>query len=316
MQMINNYLNGLESYLPDEMKQEVRDELEESLLCQVEDKQGVLGRELNVEEVEALLKQLGHPMRVASAYLPKQQLIGPELFPAYKKALEIALVAAFFFVVLFSLPGIFSGDSIVGSAIGIFAKMIDTGLYVFAIVSIVFYLMDYYDANLDEIYAWSPKDLNAYSSRLGLSRLEAGFELVFYILFIAWWNNILSWPALTSFGSETATLSLSAEWTSVFWSINIIAGLSVAVRIHKFVLASWSRFSLTTDIVLSLATLVVISQIFQFSEYINYIGPAAEATNWAPVVEHIDKVIYSIMTIVAGVCLWEIVSHSRKITYK
>ena len=37
MKMIEHYLDSLETYLPDEMKQDVRDELKASLIGQVED---------------------------------------------------------------------------------------------------------------------------------------------------------------------------------------------------------------------------------------------------------------------------------------
>ena len=64
MKMIQNYLDSLESYLPDELKQDVRDELEASLMSQVEDSQETLGRDLNLVETEALLKKLGHPINI------------------------------------------------------------------------------------------------------------------------------------------------------------------------------------------------------------------------------------------------------------
>ena len=94
MRMIDEYLNSLESFLPDDLKQEVRDELEASIYAQLEDECGALGRELNQQEQEILLRKIGHPMRVAAAYLPNQELVGNEYFPAYKKALQIALSIA------------------------------------------------------------------------------------------------------------------------------------------------------------------------------------------------------------------------------
>ena len=313
MQMINNYLNSLESYLPEELKDEVREELEASILAQVEDQQEELGRELNEKEQETLLRKIGHPMRVASAYLPKQRLVGSELFPAYKRALEIALVLVLGIVLLVSLPSIFSRGSIIGSGISIFAQMFHTGLYVFAVVTIVFYLMDYYGANLDEIYAWSPKDLRKHSRHLSLKRLETGFELVFYVLFIAWWNDILSWPTDVWMNRQTANLSFSEEWLSVFWSVNIVMGLSVAVGFHKFVVASWNKFSLAADMALALATLVIISQILQFENYINYDGSIFEDPNWSSLATNLDYAVNSILGIIAVICIWDIASNFRKI---
>ena len=313
MKMIENYLNSLESYLPDELKQDVRDELKASLMGQVEDSQQALGRDLNLEETEALLRKLGHPMQVASAYLPRQQLVGSDFFPAYRKALEISLAIMVVVTVLRSLLGNFPGHSIISAGIRIFANVVDNGLYVFAIVTLIFYLMEYYDANLNKIYAWSPKDLKSTSGRLALSRMETGFELIVYVLFIAWWNDIFSWP-----GQESASVSLSPEWQAVFWSVNVIMGLSIALGIYKFVLANWSRFSLAVEIILSLATLVVIVQIWQFDQFIIQHAPLDENARWARLGRIIapDNAVYLIMVIVAANCVKDIFSNFRKIRNK
>ena len=76
MQMINNYLNSLESYLPDQLKKDVREEFEASIYDQFEERQEELNRDLTEIEQEELLVKIGHPMQVAARYLPNQKLIG------------------------------------------------------------------------------------------------------------------------------------------------------------------------------------------------------------------------------------------------
>lgn len=316
MKMIEHYLDSLETYLPDEMKQDVRDELKASLMGQIEDSQEALGRDLNLEEIEMLLRKLGHPMQVASAYLPKQQLIGSDIFPAYKKAMEIALALTVVVTLLFSLLGAISGGSIIGAGINIFADIVDNGIYIFAIVTLIFYLMEYYNADLNKVYAWSPKDLKFNSKRLGLSRLETGFELIASVLFIVFWNNIMPLPGQALIGGESASVTLSPEWRAVFWSVNVVMSLSIALGIYKFVLATWNRFSLTAEIVLSLATLVIIAQILQFDQFITFHTPLDENVDLMRFAAHIDNVVYSILVIVACVCLWDIFSSFRKLNNK
>ena len=89
--MINNYLDSFENYLTVENHKEIREELEASLLDQIEEKEEQLSRPLNKQEQEELLLKLGHPMKVAAGFLPNQQLVSAEYFPAYKKVLIIAL---------------------------------------------------------------------------------------------------------------------------------------------------------------------------------------------------------------------------------
>ncbi|MFT5572256.1 MAG: hypothetical protein ACI9FR_001179 [Cryomorphaceae bacterium] len=91
MEMINNYLDNFENHLSVANAKEIREELESSILDQIEEREEQLSRSLNEQEIEALLLKIGHPMKVAAGFLPNQQLVSAEYFPAYKKVLTIAL---------------------------------------------------------------------------------------------------------------------------------------------------------------------------------------------------------------------------------
>ena len=75
MNMINNYLDNFEKHLPEESREEIREEFEASLLGQIEDQESQLERPLNEQEQEDLLLKIGHPMKVAAGFLSNQQLI-------------------------------------------------------------------------------------------------------------------------------------------------------------------------------------------------------------------------------------------------
>ena len=88
MEILDQYLKSVRSCLPAAQRDDIINELSENLRAQVEDKEGTLGRSLNEGEVEAILKQHGHPLIVASRYRQDQrsvafgpQIIGPVLFP-------------------------------------------------------------------------------------------------------------------------------------------------------------------------------------------------------------------------------------------
>ena len=217
-------------------------------------------------------------------------------------------------ILLFSVTGALSGGSVIRTAIQIFANVVHNGIYVFAIVTLIFYLMEYYEADLNKIYAWSPRDLGFNSKRLRLSRLETGFEIIAAILFFAFWNDIVALPSHSLSGGEPAHISLSTEWQRVFWSVNVIMGLSIALGIYNFVIATRNRFSLSAEIVLSLATLVIIGLILQFDQFAVVHPPLDDNIELMQFVAHIEMVIYSILFIIAVVCLWEIFSKTRKIS--
>lgn len=306
MKMINNYLNSLESYLPDDLKQEVRDELEASLYAQVDDQSAQLGRELNQHEQEALLRKIGHPMRVAAAYLPNQELVGNEHFPAYKKALQIALSIALVVNLLAALPELVTGGHFMRSAFGLLGNLIDVGLWMFAIVTLVFHLLQKYGVSLDAIYAWAPKDLRAHKPGPSLSRLEIFFEMAVETLFLAWWINLLSWPAsISSSGGVGANFAMSPEWTAVFWSVTIILGASIALSLHKLIVAGWDRFSLIANLALNAVTLAVLIQISRFETYVVFSGNGDNPARWAQSMNILDSMILSVLAGIGIYVIWE-----------
>lgn len=83
MDFLERYLQAVKFWLPRAQKSDIIAELREDLSSQIEDKEASLGRPLNENEIQAILKQCGHPMVVASRYQPQRQLIGPVLFPVY-----------------------------------------------------------------------------------------------------------------------------------------------------------------------------------------------------------------------------------------
>ena len=52
-------------------------------------------------------------MQVAARYLPNQKLIGESYFPAYKKALELAIMIMFSIKILLTLPTILAEGQII-----------------------------------------------------------------------------------------------------------------------------------------------------------------------------------------------------------
>ena len=80
MELIERYLESVKFWLPRRQKDDIIAELSDDIHAQVEEKkETALGRNLNEAEVEAILKQRGHPLLVANRFLPQESLIGPSL---------------------------------------------------------------------------------------------------------------------------------------------------------------------------------------------------------------------------------------------
>ena len=123
-------------------------------------------------------------------------------------------------------------------------------------------------------------------------------------------------PAQSFSGVDTANISLSHEWQSVFWSVNVVMSLCIVLGIHKFVIATQNRFSLFSDIVLSIATLVILALILQFDQFIALHPPLGGNIELNRFFAHMDNVLYSILAVTAGFFLWDIFSSFRKLSNK
>jgi hypothetical protein len=89
MELLDRYLQAIKFWLPKAQQDDIIAELSEDIRSQIEERETELARTLTKPELEAILKQRGSPVLVASKYLPQQHLIGPVLFPIYKFVLKI-----------------------------------------------------------------------------------------------------------------------------------------------------------------------------------------------------------------------------------
>ena len=315
MKMITNYLSNLESYLPDDMQQDVREELEASIYGQIEDLKEQQGRQPDEDEVASILQKMGHPMRVASTYLPDQHLIDTDFYPAYKDSLQKVVLFYLAFKVLIMAPALFSGDISVGSVISGAFDMAEAGVYAFGMVTLIFWLLAKYDAkaSLDHIYRWSPAELKGKSARLPLKRVEVLFELLFQILFIAWWNNFLTIPVSGTHAEVANSIAMSDHWSALTLPVNVLFGGAMLISLHKLFVAGWQKLTLVATICLDLVILGVLAQISHFDTYIVIDETILEPNKWQKVMDMIDYNVWSFLAVIAVFVVWEIYTCGKRL---
>lgn len=314
MKMINNYLDSFENYLTVDNRKEIREEFEASLLDQIEEQEELLARPLNQLEQEQLLLKIGHPMKVAAGFLPNQELVSNDYFPAYKKVLTIAFWIYGIITVLKMLP--FSVSLLDGSFITlpivIFWSLVETGIWVFASVTLIFYLLQNYNVNIDFIYAWSPKQLSNSGRKLPLSRVETAFEILFVGLFLAWWNSLFNSESLFIQADMFEKIAMSDSMFTLLWPVNILGVLSIAISLYNLIRAGWSRYSLIFNILLGMADLVVIVIMMQFDHYANIESFEEYGRVVNEFVGHLELNVRITLAVIAGFVIWDIVSSFRK----
>lgn len=316
MKLVENYLSNFAAYLPEAIRQEVRDELSASIYAQLEDKAEQFGREVNESEQAEVLQQLGHPMRVAAAYLPNQQLVGAELFPMFKKVLQITLIFVFAIHLLMSLPYLANSPSIIGGAIQMAWGYLDTAVWVFGLITLIFFLLQSSKVNLDRLYAWSPFDLTEKADQAPVSRFETLFELAMEVLFIAWWNNLLSIPATAEAAYIIDSVSLSPQWAEVLWPVNILMGFVILINLHKLWVAGWNKINIGANILLNITFAAVIWQILSFDAYLSVATAGEEVILNSKTIRTMELSVGAILWIVLLTNIWEIFAGVRKLMSK
>jgi len=318
MKMINNYLNSFENYLPEDSKDEVRAELESSIYEELDDMQESLGRDLSQQEQESYLLKLGHPMRVASGYLPNQELISKDYFPAYKKALEISLTVVAIIILLTSIRLNFEDLSIMGFLFDVFWRVLDMSIDVLVIVTFVFYALQKSNYDLNKLYSWSPKDLSSSGKKVPLSRFDPFFEMMFEGLFLVFWNHLFySEEILINvpfIGSEIIqNISISTEWQSVHWIINGLVGASLLMNAFYFLVGHKNRLSIFINILNNFISIAVLVFIASFDQFILIESFNLSDFNWQEIVERININILIVLGFIGVVALWDIYADVKRL---
>jgi len=110
MTLVDEYLRAVARLLPKDQRDDIVAELRDTLLSQIEGREAELGRPLTDDEIEALLRALGHPLVVAARYRPgPQYVVGPALYPYWmfgvKLAVTLGLATAALVFVIVALVG-------------------------------------------------------------------------------------------------------------------------------------------------------------------------------------------------------------------
>lgn len=92
MDLIETYLHAVALLLPRAQREDITAELRDTILTRVEAREAELGRKLTPDEVEQVLREIGHPLLVAARYREgPQHLIGPALYPYWAFAVKAVL---------------------------------------------------------------------------------------------------------------------------------------------------------------------------------------------------------------------------------
>lgn len=236
MDLLERYLQAVQFWLPKKQKQDIIAELSEDLRSQIEEKETELGRKLQEEELEAILKRCGPPLVVASHYRPEQYLIGPVLFPFYRFVMAIAL---FGFVVPRTLVwiGLWIFDPARRGSLQV-GNLLTTALALAFAITLVFAVMERTAAKAGHWEDWNPRKLPAVRDPNRISRVGSIAEIAFSGIFLVWFVGVL-WPGKVV-DLSGPKIMLAPVWQYFFWTFVGLGVLNIEMACVNFIRPYWT----------------------------------------------------------------------------
>jgi hypothetical protein len=271
MELVDRYLEAVKGYLPHTEQAQQDDiiaELKDSLLSRMEERESELGRALNADELQALVKETGHPMLVASRYLPQRFLIGPGLYPFWWMALRAMLIAVAVVYGVLAIVGYFTDGNLVQATIrGLIqaaAGFWQTALLLAAIITAVFWALERNEVRVGLFDRWQPAKLAASMGGIHIKRSESIFEVVLSALFIAWWIGAISFPASIWHYGKPVSFAMSSAWNPSWWGILVLAVWSLLLSLANFASPYVQRDRLVQRILLNVVSIGLLYLLYQY----------------------------------------------------
>lgn len=261
MNLIDAYLSEVGRHLPQKNRADIEAEIRSALQDLLEERARQRGKPADDEEtVLEVLKEYGDPEKVAASYQPERYIIGPRLYPAYVKVLQIVLPIVGILSLLglgFSLAQAESADlleTVVQAIAGFFSAMISA----LGSITLIFALLERFVPDLKTKEArWDPRSLRKVSPPDHIKPVELILEILFSGLAIvifnffpqlvnigyysdgSWWVGFIS----TQTGQAWETTLLSEAFFRYLPALNIVWGLTIVLDVILFQRGRWEVWS-------------------------------------------------------------------------
>ena len=277
MEIIKKYIYAIQRRLPASSKEDIAKEINSLIFDELEGKYGKKD-EYSSEEIESVIKEMGHPSQVAARYRgDKQLLIGPELFPIYKMVLAITIGATSLGLVISFIVRVINSAITQSATLSLFinnflemaSSLFSVILSMVGIMTIVFAIIQHYgkfdSEDINMYNDWKPKDLPDLPEENDRVKI---WEPIVAMFFIALGFVILNYyvaqgnlPIVINEGSNITILPIfSVEGLKQYLPLwNLSLGLSFALQIAVLVQGKWNIGTRLFDVAISLLGIVILA---------------------------------------------------------
>lgn len=222
--LVNRYLQAVEKHLGAGASTDVMAELGANLAAEIEDAASEHGRDLNPEEIAAILKRHGHPMQVAGRYGRRQALIGAGLLPVYWYVLKMALGIVWLVYAVVNAVALSASGAWTAAAVEhALAHSEGVLLVTFAAVTLVFAGIEWGQARFGmklPLNEWDPMKLPPLQKRPGqrLGWQRVGEMVPTGIMVLYWAIAVPGDPAL-GFAPAAMALRFTPAMERIYWPV-------------------------------------------------------------------------------------------------
>lgn len=261
---IERYVASVRNYLPMNVKQDVSEELTSLLEERFQTEQEHKGGPLTEEEQKAILKQLGHPVKVAAGYGNTRSLISEEVFPLYKVILKIALFQYFAVAVLINLLGIYNSAEPQFAAFvsNVLSFTMHLFVWTFALFTLLFSVLDQQIVKLKVFESWNPASLPRSPGKwINIPIIATVIGIIAGIVFLALINDLLV-PA-SAWSNDHHRIIFNPELLAIRPWVNVIMVGSLLLKFKFLFQPYWTTWTLLFDSLLNLLSLWAVYLLLQ-----------------------------------------------------
>lgn len=252
MKLIDRYIANVGRHLPQKSRTDIEKEIRSTLEDMLEDRSAQTNKPVDEEMTVQVLKEFGHPRKVAASYMPDRYLIGPQLYPYFIMVIKWALLVAFGVgLIRLSIGVIQAGptvDAIVRSIVDSFLSMGGIAITALGNVTLIFAIIERALPDLKELSLdWDPRSLpeEAPTQSEAVNVPETVTEIVFTLIGVLIFNfypQILGMGFMQN-GEWVFIPLLSAAFFQYLPWINLLSGLEI---VKGFVLLRQERWQPVT----------------------------------------------------------------------
>jgi hypothetical protein len=309
MDLLNRYIQAVKFWLPKSQQDDIAAELREDLQSRIEEREAELGHPLDDAAVAEVLRSCGRPIHVASRYQPKQQLIGPLLFPVYLLVLKIALAwylipwSIIWISLMIFNPAYRASHPVLPTLAHAWGHFWIAGLISFAVITIIFAIIERVQASTASLEHWDPRKLPAIRDSRIIKRSSSIAEIIANLVLALWWAG--GWASDIIFLAANLQIVVAPIWTRIITLLVLTCIANIALAVYNLFHPSWSRPRAWLRLFLDIGGTAIFCWFLRAHLLLNIVSPELSPEKAATAVHAINTVLATFFpyTVAAGVLI-------------